>query len=356
MSMGAITVNRSDVLISLCVLAQIFAATTLNGVQIVLELIIIAFLLILIVESRVKKKDAIVIFIIVVCCLLSLYNNPVSAALLSVKLYLTPVLIFIYFKDRSISLSLLNLVFFLNVLGLCIFVLFSVNIFGFLDGLIANDNIADHGFSGLFLNYHFTADFMAIMMIGYSLKYRLYFLDYIYLFILFVPTALLSYFGQQQFLRITRKRKALNSVNQVYVFISIVFVLFVFNEVILNIFGVYGKKLGSITIILDQFFNKEFWLGALNLFPNDIVKHHNEHFTYYRGVPIVNEIGYITLTMQGGLIIVISIISLVYKDMKYFLLYFLLTMIHYSYFLSPLVIYSCLAINFNFGKDHNIVS
>ena len=208
--MGAITVNRSDVLISLCVITQILAATTLNGVQMVLELMIIAFLLILIVESRVKKKDAIVIFIIVVCCLLSLYNNPVSAALLSVKLYLTPVLIFIYFKDRSISFSLLNLVFFLNVLGLFIYVLFNVNIFGFLDGFIANDRILDHGFSGLFLNYHFTADFMAIMMIGYSRKYRLYFLDYIYLFILFVPTALLSYFVQKQFLRITRKRKALN--------------------------------------------------------------------------------------------------------------------------------------------------
>ena len=344
----------SDLLISpFLLLTAILPETNFKGFQIVSELSLIVILLYFIALEKLSKDDIFLLSIFVFIQIGSFFINDVYTWMLNAKLIGLAVLSAIYFSKRTFYTLRIKILFFL-----CIFLVFLQRIIGYFPLPISKylRTLADETEGrplGLFLNYHYTTFFLGVFLIGYTYRRSLKGLDYIILFMTGVLTSFISYLGQKifNFFNLNKKFKSLKSQVLLLIIFLLIFAL-IFN-IILNLLVQFNISSESGLVVIYQMINPITYIRMLSFFPSDIFNYYEKNTYDYTGLGVGsfelhgNEMFLVNLFVQSGAILAIAYLYFLLKKAPGFRIFIMLTLLHYSYLLSPLNIY----IIFLFSKN-----
>jgi hypothetical protein len=184
-------------LVPLMVISAILSETTFEIYQRFFELLVLTILIGSVVTERFNKQELILIVVFFVSQIGSvLINNP-SVFMLNAKQLGLAVFAAIYFRRHATNIISIHIAFIICV-ALIIFQIFS-GYFPFSIGQYMKYLGSDMNSRplGLFINYHYSAFFIAVYLIGFTKKRNLYFFDFLLLYFIGVRTSLLSYIGQK---------------------------------------------------------------------------------------------------------------------------------------------------------------
>ena len=205
---------------------------------------------------------------------------------------------------------------------------------------------------GLFLNYHYSSFFLAIFFIGFTIKKKIFYIDYIILWMINAKTNLLGYILHK--LSKTYFRNFFNNTKIFTIFIlSFLVLLVIFNEYILESFQSYHYGFQSAYIIIKQIIDPKSILDSLYVFPHDLIKYLAEESLFdfpelggAENLDRASELSIVHLLVQGGFFLAITYLYVFFKYFKKNNVFIFITLLHYSFFLSPLIIYLMSAYQF----------
>lgn len=316
----------------LVLLVSFLAGTVFDKLQISLELILIVFLFFLI-RRLVSVSELIIFCLLIIVSFFSFLNNDILVFLLNLKIFLIPLLIIIYFKNKILSVFVINIFFILNlfiVLYQYIFKQYIINVSGFIS--LSFIEFTESRPLGLFLNFHFSSYFTAICLIYYlklkSFKFKL----------LGLPVLLMSgsFFTALSYLL------SILAKNTLFLLAAVIFIIYInleFMDILILL-----PKFSSFSIILYQIFDSDRY-RVLEFFPQDYAfinltwyKIIDYNFYNSRNIILENEIQYFTYIIQGGFLFCFVFFVYFFKKVPDFYFFFLVSMFHYGYALNPLIV------------------
>lgn len=332
-------------LVPLMIISAILAETVFKSVQVISELLLLGSLLFLVLNKKLDKEDLYILTIYFIVNIISLfYLNPLTF-MLNVKQFGLPILALIYFKKKSYSS-----VFLYGAFILCVILLVVQKIIGYFPFPISQymttlkDDFEGRPL-GLFLNYHFSAFFVSVFLIGFSYKKSVFFIDYFILFLFNVQTSIMSYFGQKTFNFFFKKQIIFSLSKLVVLFLFVLFAFLFLVKFILNFLEIPQAAISGL-VIFYQLTDLQTYIRLLDLFPRDIYDFYKLDLYDYSDTVVSgynatgNEISFIQIVVQGGLILGFSFLSFILKNVSIYRLFILLSLIHYSYMFSPLIIFT----------------
>ena len=191
---GKLTLKISSVMVVLMIFQAIVSATVFDRLQIAVELIILLILLALIImERRLQKEEIGLLAVFLVSQIGSIVINDWATFMLNAKQYGLAVFSLVYYRRHHCRSILIPIVFVLCIILVLlqrfVFHRFPFEIAQYL-GTLSNETATRP--MGLFLNFHFSAFFLAVCLIGYTNKRSAFFLDYYLLWIVGVRTSIFS--------------------------------------------------------------------------------------------------------------------------------------------------------------------
>ncbi len=209
-------------------------------------------------------------------------------------------------------------------------------------------------FGGVFLNVHFNAYFMAIALTYYGQSRYTYGLGGVFaMYYSGSRTMGLAYIGQ--FATTLPVTKFVIKHRREFTFIILlsilaIFCLFIINySFILNTIIIdsemHENRYNSIITILVQLGEPAYYHQLLNPLPT-LIQYMDES-AYTRFVPKfgdtthsgANEIGYFSLVTQCGIFLAVAYLLMLLKNARFYSVFILLSLFHYSYILSPIGVY-----------------
>lgn len=332
-------------IVPLMIFSAILAETIFKSLQVISELLLLGSLLFLILYKRLDKEDLIILTIYFIISIISLfYLNPLTF-MLNVKQFGLPILALIYFKKKSYSSVFLYVAFIL-----CVILLVVQKIIGYFPFPVSQymttlkDDFEGRPL-GLFLNYHFSAFFVAVFLIGFTYKRSVFFIDYFILFLFNVQTSIMSYLGQKFFNIFFKKQGKFSLFKLVVLFLIVLFSFLSFVRYILDFLEIPQAAISGL-VIFYQLTDLQTYTRLLDLFPRDIYDFYKLDLYDYSDTIVSgynatgNEISFIQIIVQGGLILGFSFLRVILINVSIYRLFILLSLIHYSYMFSPLIIYT----------------
>lgn len=344
-------------LVPLMICASIFAETTFKSLQVSVEFLILIFLFLMICKDSFSVEELVLLSVFVLVNLGSLMFIEISAFMLNVKQYGLAVLSIVYFKRHVYNSVILHIAFWLCILLVAVqrtLGYFPLPIAQFITTL---GEETEGRPLGLFLNYHFTTFFMSVYLLGYTLRKRMYLLDYVIVSSTNVMTSLVSYTGQKIF-NLIQAIFNFKSLKAQLLFVLLIIVCFLSAlALIINKIEFSGNTTSGL-VIFYQLTNPETYMRLLNLLPSDIKLFYKKEIYDYSGTVVEgyvgkgNELFFVTLFLQGGAVLAIVYLRYLLKYLPMYRIFILLSILHYSYLFSPLIIYvACL-----FEKQYALAS
>lgn len=334
----------TNLLVPLMIISAILSETVFKSLQITTELILMISFILLILINNLDKKVIIILSIYLLTNFLSIFYLRPFTLMLNLKQFGLPILSLIYFKKNP------NRSIFLNIAFLtCVVLMIIQKIIGYfpipIKHLITTlkDDFEGRPF-GLFLNYHFSAFFVAVFLIGYTFNKKIFLIDYIILFYFGVQTALISYFGQKQY-NFVFKRKPHSLQKIVFYFLIFLFSFLFIVRFILDSLEIPEAAISGL-VIFYQLTDIETYIRILNPLPSDIYEFYKQSLYNYTGTKVEgylaegNEISFIQIIVQGGFILGFTFLGFILRNITIYRVFILLSLIHYSYMFSPLIIYT----------------
>jgi len=341
-------------LVPLMLLSAILAETIFEELQIVSELLLMFIFTILLAKGKFNKKELALLLVFIVSQIGSFFVNNISTWMLDGKLLGLAVLAIIYFRRHATDSFFVHTAFILCVLLIVIqraLGYFPLPISQFMTTLAGELSGRP---LGLFLNYHYTTFFSATYFLGYTLKRKVFPFDYIIIASTGVMTSLVSYIGQKSFNLIKPGLKLHSLKSQLLVFIGGVFLitlLFQFSIFILEKFNIQSA---SGLVVLYQIIDFDTYTRMLTVFPVDIYGFYQNNLYDYSDLNIEgfgehgNEMFLVTLFVQAGALLAIAFLLFLLWSVPNSRIFILLSLLHYSYLLSPFIIYViCMFENMN---------
>jgi hypothetical protein len=341
------------VIIPIMVLTAIFSGTIFALIQHSLEFLLIIILLFLILPFKLSKIEQFLVAVFVFSQIGSFFLNNFQIFLLNAKQFGLAILSLIYFK-RNAAKS-----FFINITVItCIFLVFFEYIFkkfpfNITPYLSTMQDSYGSRTLGLFLNYHYSSFFLAIFFIGFTLKKKIVYVDYIILWMINAKTNFLGYIMHK--LSKTYFTNFFNNTKKLTIFIvSFLVLLVISNEYILESFQSYNYGFQSAYIIIKQIIDPKSILDSLYVFPHDLIKYLAEESLFdfpelggAENLDRASELSIVHLFVQGGFFLAITYLYVFFKYFKKYNIFIFITLLHYSFFLSPLIIYLMSAYQFD---------
>lgn len=338
----------SKILILQLVLQSFFAATNLDLIQIFFEILLILTFVFhfILFNVRLNKFELWLLFILIFTTLVSCIINPLEIAILNAKVYIIAILSLIFFSKFSVKPFYITLILFINY----IFIIYQM-VFGNLPfSSILNPIVGAFGEYtnsrplGLFLNTHFSAYLIAIFLIYIGYKKKLFGSGIAFLYITFSKFTIVSYI-----IHIILKMKFIVYLKRYFKKISLVLIILSFTIIIKYSNEIWKFDLGaayvSFNTIAEQLLKIESYTSSFRIFPDDTNKIF-ESFTNEAG----NEVMYFTLIFQGGIILFLLYMIYFTSKLKHFKLFVLISMLHYGFSMSPLVIFLIITYNRKIDK------
>lgn len=335
----------TSILVPLMIISAILAETVFKSMQVISELLLLGSLSFLVLNKRLDREDLYILTIYFTINFLSLfYLNPLTF-MLNVKQFGLPILSLIYFKKKSFRSAFLN-----GAFLSCVILLVVQKIIGHFPFPVSQymttlkDDFEGRPL-GLFLNYHFSAFFVAVFLIGYTLKKSVYFVDFVVLFLFGVQTSILSYAGQKIYFFLFKNKNTLSLSTLLAVFLVLLISLLLIIKIILDALDIPENAISGL-VIFYQLTDLNTYIRVLNFMPSDIYDFYKQSLYDYSGTKVSgytaegNEISFIQILIQGGLILGLSFLTFILRNITIYRVFILLSLIHYSYMFSPLIIYT----------------
>lgn len=335
----------NSILIILMTANAIIAETIFETPHFVLEILIICILFFLILQDRFRKDELFLLVVYMLSQIGSLIVNEFDVFMLDAKQLGLAVFGAIYFRRKATDILIIHIIMFLCVL--IVFIQFLIGKFPFDLGSIMKylgEDTASRPL-GLFLNYHFSAFFVAIYLLGLTKKKSLFFFDYIIIYLIGVRTSLLSYIGQKFFSFFEKKYSFNNLKGQVFFVILIILMGISSMQFIRASFDKLDRQDNSLFVIAYQISDVNTYIRMIKLLPSDIWPFIRGGIYDYSGMGLEgfaehgNELFLVTLFVQSGLVLALLFLSFLLKNLKTFRIFMLFSLFHYSYLFSPLVLY-----------------
>ena len=351
-------INSNKIIIPLIVITAVSFGTVYETFQHTCELLLILIFGSFSIHYKLEKTEKILFFIFLFSQIGSFFINDFLIFILNAKQFGLAILSIFYFR-RNPKKS--KFIFF--TVFVCVFLVFFEKFFGsFPFNIRPHLSTMKDSFGsrplGLFLNYHFSSFFLAIFFIGYSLKKRMYLIDFLTLFIIGARTNFIAYFLHKlsfnRFLNIF-----LNNFKKIsVVFIIIFFLLNFYSDKILEFLdGIYGFI--SLYIILKQSIDINSYIDAIHIFPKDLLLYLKEKslsdFSELSSVidysNHASELEIVRILVQGGILLAAAYLHTIFKTFIKFRIFILITLFHYSFILNPLIIYLLSTFQFNSEEE-----
>lgn len=339
--MASIKININSIflnkiLIILLFLHAFISATIFEYFQIFIEIFIILGFISIFVFYNIKLKpvEFFLISVFFLVSLVSFFINPLFIFILNFKVYILAIFSFIFFSKFKLKSHFINFFFFINVFFVLYQYLFGSMPLSFLLNPIvgAFGQYTDSRPLGFFLNTHYSAFFLATILIYWSKKYKFYIFDFLLIYFTMSKFTFVSYLSH----KIGRNNLLVNFFkNKILVFISLFCFLglaFYFSDflIILDL----GSGLSSYNTIIEQLLTVDSYKYSFSFFPNDSVKI-IEEFTNDAG----NEIMYFTLLFQGGVLLFLVFLFYINSLLKIYKIFIYISLLHYGFIMSPLIIF-----------------
>lgn len=335
-------------IVPLSVLAVVASNTIFGLAQHFIEFVLLLIFVALISTYKLSKSEWLLLSIFILAQIGSFFINPLPIFLVNAKQFGLAIFSLIHFRRYGFKSIFLHIIFLM-----CAFLVLFENFFGSLPINISlylstmSDSYGSRPL-GLFLNYHYSSFFIATYLIGYTAKRTLFLFDYYLLWIINVKTNLLSYFASKFLSLLQEKVKFLGSkfgTNLLYVVSLLIIIISV--TTLLEFFRSINFGYNSVYVILYQALDPKSYIDAIYIFPNDVVKHLQEKtlfdFTELdSGVVFLNhgsELGIVSFLVQGGVFLTFCYFILLFKSFKIYRVFIFFTLFHYSFILSPFIIY-----------------
>jgi hypothetical protein len=253
------------------------------------------------------------------------------------------VLTLLYFSKAGVKSRLIFPVFFISVVLLIVNQV-TPEVVAPLIALTFNDEFNLSRFGGFFLNAHFNAFFLAIALIYYGYKRRLYGFGLVILYITASKFVLVSYFSslitKTAFIKNIAQSRLIALVGLIGLILSVLLLVKNSNNLIYYLASEpYGLSFTSVVIILMQLFDPIYYTILLNPFPGEILGVSADAIHAYSGYDGHIEIGYLYLASQLGFFLGIIYLYMLLRFGLYFRTFILVSLLHGAFILSPLVIY-----------------
>lgn len=339
----------AEILVALMALQMFLAQTIFNFAQQAVEVILILLLASLLLLRGISYKWFYIFVIFFSTQLVSMlyYDVSLSSFALNTKEIGLALLSMAYFKKFARFSYLLYALFFV-----CIFLFIyqkyvSISFPIDLNSIHKNLSIFNQTSRpiGIFLDFHDSAFFAAIFLLGLSISRKLLLFDIIVLWMVGVRTVILSYIGQIG-MNILKSIFPLFRIYWIQTFSTLLF-LFLALSIFIQFIGLIIELKGdSIIVMVKLISNSEVYLSALDMFPRDIdVYRKSVSWDVYRinGEFVkssANELKLITIFVQSGFFFGVVLLFLLTRSIPHFRVFIILSLFHYSGALSPIIIFT----------------
>jgi hypothetical protein len=194
-------------------------------------------------------------------------------------------------------------------------------------------------FGGLFFNAHFNSCFMAVALIYYGHKKRLFGVD---IFIMFVLTGakvisvsyLANVFTTRTWIRFFVR-------NRIVVLVCVLSGIYGFWQYRLMLIEFFDTdELGSAVPILMQLFDPAYYRVLLNPFPSGNIDVAGDAIALYRSHDGYNEVGYFGIAMTMGVFLGAFYLFLLLRYAQMYTMFILICLLHFSFPVwEPLLVY-----------------
>ena len=268
---------------------------------------------------------------------LSFLTNDYLTFLRINKVNILAVLSLLYFSKVRFRSRLILPAFILTTCMIVIHLIYPVSMAPLI-GLSTFQDFNESRFGGLFLNAHFNAYFMAIALIFYGHRKRLFGLGIPLLYFTYSKFVLVSYLANI----IAELRPFKLFLNHRIIFIIVtgagISLIWIYSDRVISYFST--DRLGSLAIILMQLTDPAYYHLLLNQIPTsniDVAAHAKALYLHHDGH---NEIGYFYLTIVCGVYISVFYLYLLFREVRFFRVFVFVSLLHIGAFvLTPLIIY-----------------
>lgn len=313
-----------------------FNLASAKALQTGAETLLLALLLYAVTTIRLGRWEASLLALFVVMTAISFSINDVSVAVTNAKHFGLAVLALIYFsrvRHRS------PLIFPAVVLSVGLIVIGRVipSVVAPLTALAKDPEFNESRFGGLFLNAHYNAYFLAVALIYYGYRRRLYGLGAVILYLTASKFVFVSYLAS-----VAARLKLVAFVSRyrtivVGVVVALLILLIRYQGAITDYLNT--PELASASVIISQALDSRFYQLVLNPFPADYLTVVANLKLSYDAVSISNEIGFFAMCIQGGTPLAILYLVVLMRRAKFFRIFIVVSLLHYGFVLSPLIVY-----------------
>ena len=340
----------NEFLVVLMALILILSQTIFDYIQVLLELTLFFILIFLLLKRKLKIWEISLLLLVIVTQLMSMliYDNSLNTFMLNTKVIGLAFLSFMYFRHNAtvtVSMKVLFIICLsLVLIQYFITIKFPVNIS---QSLMRNVSIYTQTNRplGLFMDFHTSAYFLAIYFIGINLTRKLFFIDLLIMWLIGVKTSFLALVGQKFFtavgIRFYNFQKASFQITSVIV--GVVLLLTIFLPIFFSLLDIVGYNYGnSSKVMAKAIINPSIYIDSIYLLPMDINQHSNSHIYYIGdgyGHIIGGELGLVNIMILAGAPLGFILLYFLLKFTPSFRVFILLTLLHFTAILNPLIIY-----------------
>ena len=330
--------------IALAILQMLFSATipSLKIFQIPVEILLLGALVYGCMTIRFDRWQVLLVFVLVFVTTASLVTTDFATFSVNAKQNSLAVFSLIYFSRVEFKSRLIFPIFVISVVLLIINKIYPELLLPYIS-LTFNEEFNLSRFGGLFLNAHFNAFFLAIVLIYYGQKRHLFglgayavyltaskfiFVSYIANVVTTLPLVRYAVRHRQPFLLGT----GLLIATAVYIFARYADALVEF----LSLQTSAESDHNSLIIIILQLTDPAYYTMLLNPFPSGAMDLSAAAKFLYDGA---NEIGFFGLVTQSGIFLAVTYLFMLIRHARFYAVFILFSLLHNNYILTPLAIY-----------------
>jgi hypothetical protein len=327
----------NELIVLLSMAAQLFfAIPALKSAQSASEIVLFAVLLYACTTVTFGVWEAALLALLAVMTAISMMINDLSVLLVGVKQFGLAIFCLIYFSRVRFRSRLILPAFVVSVALIAISRVAPAAVNPLIQ-ISRSPEFNESRFGGLFLNTHYNAYFLAVALIYYGYRVRLFGVGQVVIYLtgskfVFVSYAL-NVAARYRLLRVLTRHPRV-----------VLFAILIIGAALwsrrLEIVGLFQTtEWMSAYVILSQAFDPHFYRLILNPFPADYLAIVSGLYGDYGVAQYTNEIALFAMCIQGGLFLTFAYLGVLLKHARAYRIFIVVSLLHYGFVLSPLIVY-----------------
>lgn len=345
--MNKLTTSYNYLIVILMMILPILGATSFNAIQIILEVLLWLLLIYGIIKHKINRIEFVIILVFLLTFIGSAFVNNITSILLNFKLFGLFIFSLIYFnKVDFFPIKILYGFLFLNIFYSVLAKIFNFWIIESLPFFVKQDVYLGSRPVGLLGSPHATSTFLSLFLLYLMYQGKQRVIQLIIIFSLYLYsswTAVLALVLNIIFFWLVKILKI--KINPYLFIFSGLLVAFIGLEILLTFFkDVEEIRFYSLEIMAPMLFDINYYKGIFSFFSSNhdlLILKQEQTFA-----DVGNELGIVKIIVEGGIILSILSLYLILKRINYFIIFFIVTLFHYSFFINmPFIFFFAVSAN-----------